>query len=100
MIGTFKNIRVIIMFSKLVLVVAASTLTVSAAGQTYPDRPIRVIVGVPAGATPDVMARSVTVGMSKILGQALVVDNRGRCRRTDRHRGGLRNRRRTDTRSS
>jgi tripartite-type tricarboxylate transporter receptor subunit TctC len=36
-----------------------------------------VIVAVPAGGTPDVMARTVTTGMSKILGQALVVDNRG-----------------------
>jgi tripartite-type tricarboxylate transporter receptor subunit TctC len=48
-----------------------------AAAQSYPDRPIRVIVGVPAGATPDIMARSVTTGMSKIMGQPLVMDNRG-----------------------
>jgi len=43
----------------------------------YPDRPIRVIVGVPAGGTPDVMARMVTAGMSKVIGQPLVMDNRG-----------------------
>src|SRR5688572_28358725 len=49
----------------------------NAAAQSYPDRPIRVIVGVPAGGTPDVMARTVTTGMSKILGQPLVMDNRG-----------------------
>jgi tripartite-type tricarboxylate transporter receptor subunit TctC len=49
----------------------------SAAAQHYPERPIRVVVGVPAGGTPDVMARSVTTGMSKILGQPLVMDNRG-----------------------
>jgi tripartite-type tricarboxylate transporter receptor subunit TctC len=59
------------------MAVAAMTLSLSAAAQTYPERPIRVIVGVPAGGTPDVMARAVTTGMSKILGQALVVDNRG-----------------------
>ena len=45
--------------------------------QAYPDRPVRVIVSVPAGGTPDVMARMVTTGMSRILGQALVIDNRG-----------------------
>jgi len=49
----------------------------AASAQSYPDRPVRVIVGVPAGGTPDVMARMVTTGMSKILGQALVIDNRG-----------------------
>ncbi|MGZ5176244.1 MAG: Bug family tripartite tricarboxylate transporter substrate binding protein [Burkholderiales bacterium] len=64
------------MLSKFAMTVAAATLSVVAAAQTYPERPIRVIVGVPAGATPDVMARAVTTGMSKILGQALVVDNR------------------------
>jgi tripartite-type tricarboxylate transporter receptor subunit TctC len=65
------------MLSKLVMTLAAATLSVVAAAQTYPERPIRVIVGVPAGGTPDVMARTVTTGMSKILGQALVMDNRG-----------------------
>ncbi|MEN3354022.1 MAG: hypothetical protein V7640_2180 [Betaproteobacteria bacterium] len=66
-----------IMLSNLAMAIAATTLSVSAAAQSYPNRPIRVIVGVPAGGTPDVMARTVTAGMSKILGQALVVDNRG-----------------------
>jgi tripartite-type tricarboxylate transporter receptor subunit TctC len=58
---------------------AALTLiaTPMLAAESYPERPIRVIVGVPAGGTPDVMARMVTTGMSKILGQGLVVDNRG-----------------------
>ncbi len=41
------------------------------------DQAIRVIVSVPAGGTPDVMARSVTPGMSTLLGQQLVLDNRG-----------------------
>jgi tripartite-type tricarboxylate transporter receptor subunit TctC len=65
------------MLIKIAITLAAATLSVAAAAQTYPERPIRVIVGVPAGGTPDVMARTVTTGMSKILGQALVMDNRG-----------------------
>ncbi len=47
-----------------------------AAVQTYPEKPIRVILSVPAGATPDVTARLVTPGISQLLGQQLVVDNR------------------------
>jgi len=43
----------------------------------YPDRPVRVILSVPAGATPDVTARLVGPGMSEQLGQPLVMDNRG-----------------------
>lgn len=43
----------------------------------YPEKPIRIIVPVPAGGTPDVVARIVTPGLSAALGQQLVVDNRG-----------------------
>ena len=52
-------------------------LVPSAFAQRYPERPVRVIVGVPAGGTPDVMARAVAGAMSKLLGQPLVMDNRG-----------------------
>jgi tripartite-type tricarboxylate transporter receptor subunit TctC len=48
-----------------------------AAAADYPARPVRVILGVPAGGTPDVLARTVTPGMSEALGQSLVIDNRG-----------------------
>lgn len=65
------------MFSRSALALALSVVTVGVAAQSYPDRPIRVVVGVPAGGTPDVMARTVTTGMSRILGQPLVMDNRG-----------------------
>ena len=47
------------------------------AGQAYPTKPIRVIVPVPAGGTPDVVARMVAPGLSNLLGQQLVIDNRG-----------------------
>lgn len=46
------------------------------AAQAWPDKPIRVILSVPAGATPDVTARLVFPGMSQQLGQQLVADNR------------------------
>jgi tripartite-type tricarboxylate transporter receptor subunit TctC len=49
----------------------------AAAAQDYPARPVRLILGVPAGGTPDVLARTVIPAMSELLGQALVVDNRG-----------------------
>jgi tripartite-type tricarboxylate transporter receptor subunit TctC len=56
-----------------IVAVAVSTACVAA----YPDKPVRLIVGVPAGGTPDVMARMVTPGLSELLGQQIVVDNRG-----------------------
>lgn len=51
--------------------------TPMAGAQTWPSKPIRVIAPVPAGGTPDVVARMVTPGLSAILGQQLVLDNRG-----------------------
>jgi len=54
-----------------------STLAPLACAQGWPTKPIRVIVSVPAGGTPDVVARMVTPGLSVMLGQQLVVDNRG-----------------------
>jgi tripartite-type tricarboxylate transporter receptor subunit TctC len=56
---------------------ALSLLAGAAAAQTYPVKPIRVVVSVPAGGTPDVLARAVTPAMSAALGQQLVLDNRG-----------------------
>ena len=52
---------------------AASTL---AAGQTYPNKPVRIIVPYPPGGTVDAVARVVAEGLTEQLGQTFVVDNR------------------------
>lgn len=62
---------------KIAAVLAIALLPLLAAAQAWPNKPIRVIVSVPAGGTPDVTARLVTPGLSSLLGQQLVVDNRG-----------------------
>jgi tripartite-type tricarboxylate transporter receptor subunit TctC len=45
--------------------------------QTYPDRPVRVIVPFPPGSGVDLVTRIVTPKLAESLGQQLVVDNRG-----------------------
>jgi len=42
----------------------------------YPDHPIRVIVGFSAGGATDIIARMVGQGLSKRLGQAVVIENK------------------------
>lgn len=47
-----------------------------AAAQSYPDRPIKIIVPLPPGSPPDVLARLVAEGLSRSWKQPVVVDNR------------------------
>ena len=45
-------------------------------GATYPNRPVRLVVGFPAGSGADVMTRIIAEGVGKQLGQQVVVDNK------------------------
>ena len=47
-----------------------------ARAQTYPTRPVRLIVGFPAGGGTDVMARLMGQWLSERLGQPFVIENR------------------------
>jgi tripartite-type tricarboxylate transporter receptor subunit TctC len=48
----------------------------SAWAQAYPARPVRILVGAPAGGTLDVVARVMGQWLSERLGQAFVIENR------------------------
>jgi tripartite-type tricarboxylate transporter receptor subunit TctC len=47
-----------------------------AAADRYPHRPIRMIVGLPAGGSTDVIARLLSSRLTERLGQQVIVDNR------------------------
>ena len=46
------------------------------AQQSYPTRPVRVVVFVPAGGAADLLARVMAQKLGEVLGQTVVVDNR------------------------
>src|SRR5258705_1488656 len=54
---------------------AAAALPIVAQAQTYPSRPLVMVVPYAAGGTFDVMGRIIAVRMSEILGQQVVIEN-------------------------
>lgn len=63
-------------FAALAAGLATLALSASAFAQSFPTRPVRVIVTTAAGAAPDIIARLVIERMSRNLGQNIVVENR------------------------
>src|SRR5207244_13319813 len=44
--------------------------------QTYPARPVRILVGFAAGGTQDIVARLIGQSLSERLGQQFIIENR------------------------
>jgi tripartite-type tricarboxylate transporter receptor subunit TctC len=55
---------------------ALPAVTRLALAQTYPARPVRIIVGFPAGNASDILARLMAQALSERLGQQFIVENR------------------------
>jgi tripartite-type tricarboxylate transporter receptor subunit TctC len=56
--------------------VSALALPYIGAAQTYPDRPVRLIVSFPAGGASDTVARILANKLAEQLGQPVIVDSR------------------------
>jgi tripartite-type tricarboxylate transporter receptor subunit TctC len=56
--------------------VALSAISSRARAQAYPTRPVRIIVGFPAGGPTDIVARIIAQWLSERLGQEFLVENR------------------------
>jgi tripartite-type tricarboxylate transporter receptor subunit TctC len=54
----------------------AVLLTPTAFAQTWPNRPISLVVGVPPGSAPDAYARTVAERLSREIGQQVLVETR------------------------
>jgi len=58
------------------LLLASSALALPAWAQTWPARPVRLVVPFPGGSSPDLIARAIAEPLSQALGQAVVIDNK------------------------
>jgi tripartite-type tricarboxylate transporter receptor subunit TctC len=64
-------------FLRLAAAGAALSATAHAArAQAYPSRPVRLVVGFPAGGTNDIHARLIAEWLTKQLGRSFIVENR------------------------
>jgi tripartite-type tricarboxylate transporter receptor subunit TctC len=55
---------------------ALPALSRSSSAETWPARPVRTVVGFPAGNAPDIIARMLGAWLAERLGQQFVVENR------------------------
>ena len=56
--------------------IALALLGASAFAQSYPNKPIRLVVGFTPGGVSDVLARAISARLSQNIGHQVVVDNR------------------------
>src|SRR3954454_13603516 len=59
-----------------VIASASAAALPDAAAQSYPERPIRFIVGQPTGGGQDIVARAFAQQLAATIGQSVIVDNR------------------------
>src|SRR5579871_708690 len=60
---------------KLLLLSAIALLPAAALAQAYPAKPVRLIIGFPAGGPADIFGRALAHGMAADLGEPVIVEN-------------------------
>ena len=63
-------------FSRQVLALCAALMLGTLAHAAWPEKPIRIVVAFPPGATTDIIARAFSAPLSEALGQPVVIENR------------------------
>ena len=72
-----KRLSELISKTSIAIILGATSLVpLVAAAQTWPSKPIKVIVNFPPGGAADQIARAISVPLQEALGQPVVVDNR------------------------
>lgn len=70
------NSRRLLLSSALALCAPWCLPLAASAAQDWPTKPVRILVGFPAGSTPDMSARTLAEPLAKALGQPVIVENK------------------------
>jgi tripartite-type tricarboxylate transporter receptor subunit TctC len=65
------------LFRLIIALVAAGAFTAAASSQTYPSRPVRLVIPFPPGGPADIFGRLIAFKLTDALREQVVVDNRG-----------------------
>src|SRR5215475_5372430 len=68
-----NSIRTLIAF---VAALALGVMAGAARAQDYPTRPLRVLIGFPAGSGADILGRYFTTKLAELSGQSVIVENK------------------------
>jgi tripartite-type tricarboxylate transporter receptor subunit TctC len=60
-----------------ICILLAMAFATAAAAQSFPSKPVRVVITYPPGGSTDVVGRALAAKLTEVLGQQVVVDNRG-----------------------
>ena len=64
------------LFGAMVIAAAALAMNAGASAQSYPDRPVRILIAFPAGGTIDTLGRILAQKLGEAWGQNVVIENR------------------------
>lgn len=65
------------MLRRALIAALLGVLAMPALAQSFPDRPVTLLVGYPPGGNTDLMARALQADLSRLLGVSVVVQNKG-----------------------
>jgi tripartite-type tricarboxylate transporter receptor subunit TctC len=71
-----KSIRAALLTAITGSLFALAAPQAAAQADNYPSRPIKLVVGYPAGGSTDIAARLIAEQMGRVLGQSVVVENK------------------------
>ncbi len=71
-----RKLTVCTVFFSRLLLASVATLSLSAGAQTFPNKPVKLVVPYPAGGFPDTVARVLSKALTEKWNQQVIIDNR------------------------